>query len=50
MFEDATSGVEAGHRGGFGYVVGVNRLDDHHRQALTDHGASIVVDDLGDLL
>lgn len=50
VFEDATSGVEAGHRGRFGFVVGVNRLDDHHAQALRDHGADVVVKDLGDLL
>jgi len=50
VFEDATSGVEAGHRGKFGFVVGVNRLDDHHAQALRDHGADVVVTDLADLL
>ena len=50
VFEDATAGVEAGHRGGFGYVVGVNRLDGHHAAALTQHGASVVVADLADLL
>jgi len=50
VFEDATSGVEAGHRGRFGFVVGVNRLDDHHAQALRDHGADVVVTDLAELL
>ena len=50
VFEDATSGVEAGHRGEFGFVVGVNRLDEHHAQALRDHGADIVVNDLAELL
>jgi len=50
VFEDATSGVEAGRRGGFGYVVGVNRLDDHHADALRSHGADIVVRDLAELL
>jgi beta-phosphoglucomutase family hydrolase len=50
VFEDATSGVEAGRRGGFGFVVGVNRLDDHHAQALREHGADVVVTDLADLL
>ncbi len=48
VFEDALAGVEAGRAGHFGCVVGVNRLD--HAQALRDHGADIVVDDLGDLL
>jgi beta-phosphoglucomutase-like phosphatase (HAD superfamily) len=50
VFEDATAGVEAGRRGAFGYVVGVNRLDDHHAQALREHGASVVVQDLAELL
>ena len=50
VFEDATAGVEAGRRGSFGFVVGVNRLDDHHAAALREHGADVVVDDLGDLL
>ena len=50
MFEDATSGVQAGRAGNFGYVVGVNRLDDAHAEALKEHGADIVVTDLSDLL
>jgi beta-phosphoglucomutase family hydrolase len=50
VFEDATAGVEAGRRGGFGFVIGVNRLDGHHARALRDHGADVVVTDLGDLL
>jgi beta-phosphoglucomutase family hydrolase len=50
VFEDATSGVTAGRRGNFGFVVGVNRLDDAHAEALKSNGADIVVDDLADLL
>ncbi|MGN6609997.1 MAG: beta-phosphoglucomutase family hydrolase [Jatrophihabitans sp.] len=50
VFEDATAGVAAGRAGGFGYVVGVNRLDDAHGQALKEHGADIVVTDLAQLL
>jgi beta-phosphoglucomutase family hydrolase len=50
VFEDATAGVEAGRRGGFGYVVGVNRHDDAHAEALREHGADVVVSDLADLL
>lgn len=50
VFEDATAGVEAGRRGGFGFVVGVNRQDDAHGQALHEHGADVVIADLGDLL
>ena len=48
VFEDALAGVEAGRAGGFGYVVGVNRAD--HAEALREHGADVVVDDLGELL
>lgn len=47
VFEDAISGVEAGSAGGFGLVVGVNR--DDYGSALTEHGADLVVRDLGDL-
>ena len=50
VFEDATAGVEAGRRGAFGYVVGVNRHDDRHAVDLREHGASVVVSDLADLL
>ena len=50
VFEDATSGVQAGHDGHFGYVVGVNRLDEDHGRALGDHGADVVVGDLSELL
>lgn len=48
VFEDALAGVEAGRSGGFGYVVGVDRVG--HRQALLDHGADVVVADLAELL
>jgi beta-phosphoglucomutase family hydrolase len=48
VFEDALAGVEAGRAGGFAWVVGVNRAD--QAEALTEHGASVVVDDIGDLL
>jgi beta-phosphoglucomutase family hydrolase len=48
VFEDATAGVQAGHDGHFGYVVGVDRVD--HAQALTEHGADVVVKDLSELL
>jgi beta-phosphoglucomutase family hydrolase len=47
VFEDALSGVAAGRAGGF-YTVGVNRVG--QREALIEHGADIVVDDLGELL
>ena len=48
VFEDAVSGVEAGAAGHFGHVVGVDRV--HHAAALREHGADVVVDDLGDLI
>jgi HAD superfamily hydrolase (TIGR01509 family) len=48
VFEDALAGVEAGRAGKFGYVVGVDRVG--HREALLEHGADVVVDDLSELL
>jgi beta-phosphoglucomutase family hydrolase len=44
LFEDALAGVEAGKRGGFGCVVGV----DHGQQpgALRQHGADVVIKNL----
>jgi beta-phosphoglucomutase family hydrolase len=50
VFEDALAGVEAGKAGGFGYVVGVNRLGPDHAEDLRRHGADVVVADLEDLL
>jgi beta-phosphoglucomutase family hydrolase len=47
VFEDATAGVEAGRRGGFGLVVGVG--DGDHAERLRQHGAHVVVADLGTL-
>lgn len=48
VFEDALAGVEAGRAGRFGFVVGVDRLD--QADALKRHGANVVVEDLGALL
>jgi beta-phosphoglucomutase family hydrolase len=48
VFEDALAGVEAGRAGGFGFVVGVDRLG--HADKLREHGASVVVADLAELL
>ena len=48
VFEDALAGVQAGRDGAFGYVVGVDRSG--QRDALLEHGASVVVDDLAELL
>jgi beta-phosphoglucomutase family hydrolase len=48
VFEDAVAGVEAGRAGRFGFVVGVDRVG--HADALREHGAGIVVQDLAELL
>jgi alpha,alpha-trehalase len=47
VVEDALAGVEAGRRGGFGLVVGVDRSG--QAAALAERGADLVVDDLGRL-
>ncbi|GGK35687.1 HAD family hydrolase [Salinarimonas ramus] len=50
LFEDAVSGVEAGRRGGFGLVIGVDReagaKRGSHAAALRASGADLVLDDL----
>jgi beta-phosphoglucomutase family hydrolase len=48
VFEDAVAGVEAGRAGGFGRVVGVDRIG--HAADLREHGADVVVTDLAGLL
>lgn len=48
VFEDATSGVQAGKAGGFGWVIGVDRVG--RAEALREHGADVVVGDLSELL
>jgi len=48
VFEDALAGVESGRAGGFGFVVGVDRVG--QADALREHGADVVVQDLGELL
>jgi beta-phosphoglucomutase family hydrolase len=48
VFEDALSGVEAGRAGSFGFVVGVDRGG--QSDALEQHGATVVVEDLAELL
>jgi beta-phosphoglucomutase family hydrolase len=47
VFEDALAGMDAGSAGGFGYVVGVDRVG--QTDALYAHGASVVVKDLAEL-
>jgi HAD superfamily hydrolase (TIGR01509 family) len=48
VYEDAIAGVQSGRAGNFGYVIGVNRVN--QADALKKAGADIVVDDLADLL
>jgi beta-phosphoglucomutase family hydrolase len=48
VFEDALAGVAAGRAGGFGFVVGVDRVG--QADALHEDGADIVVSDLAELL
>ena len=48
VFEDALAGVEAGRRGKFGCVVGVDRVG--QAEDLRAHGADVVVRDLSELL
>ena len=48
VFEDALAGVEAGRAGGFGFVIGVDRVG--QAEALREHGADLVVTDLAELL
>ncbi|HXG26019.1 MAG TPA: beta-phosphoglucomutase family hydrolase, partial [Candidatus Binatia bacterium] len=48
VIEDALAGVEAGRRGGFRLVVGVDRTG--HAEELRARGADIVVRDPGELL
>jgi len=48
VLEDAVSGVQAGHAGGFGLVVGVDR--GVGAQRLAECGADLVVADLAELV
>ncbi len=48
VLEDALAGVEAGRRGGFGMVIGVDRSN--QTDALWTHGGQVVVSDLRCLL
>jgi beta-phosphoglucomutase family hydrolase len=48
VFEDALAGVEAGRAGGFGLVVGVDRVG--QRDRLFAEGADVVVNDLAELI
>ncbi|MBT8334559.1 MAG: hypothetical protein KJP19_09015, partial [Deltaproteobacteria bacterium] len=47
VFEDASSGVEAGKKGNFGLVVGLARAN--NQEELKKNGADIVLTDIGDM-
>jgi trehalose 6-phosphate phosphatase len=47
VVEDAISGVQAGKKGKFGWVIGVDRTD--HAAALLENGADMAVSDLGEI-
>lgn len=47
VIEDAVAGVEAGNRGGFGLVVGIDRAG--HRAELEAAGADVVLEDVSEL-
>ncbi|WP_099020478.1 HAD-IA family hydrolase [Mycolicibacterium palauense] len=51
VVEDAEAGVQAGHRGGFALVIGVDRHgpEDSAAEALRSCGADTVVTDLGEV-
>ncbi len=46
VFEDAISGVQAGQRGYFGLVVGLNRFE--NAEALKENGADLIIDNFED--
>jgi beta-phosphoglucomutase family hydrolase len=48
VYEDALAGVAAGKAGGFRIVIGVDRVG--QAEALAEHGADVVVQDLSELL
>ena len=48
IIDDARTGVEAGRKGGFGVVIGVDRSGSHDGD-LYLHGAHVVVSDLNDV-
>ena len=48
VIEDAISGVQAGSKGGFGLVIGIDRKD--NAEELKNNGAHIVVSDLSECM
>jgi len=47
VVEDATSGVQAGRNGGFGFVLGIAR--ENNEKDLLEHGADVVVRDISEI-
>ncbi len=47
IVEDSLAGMDAGRKGGFGLVIGIDR--GNNSQKLKEHGADIVVSDLAEL-
>jgi beta-phosphoglucomutase family hydrolase len=47
VVEDAVSGVQAGQRGRFGLVIGIDRGG--NREALEQNGADLVLEDMGEM-
>jgi beta-phosphoglucomutase family hydrolase len=47
VIEDSAAGVESGHKGGFGLVVGIARANNF--DLLKEHGADVVVADLAEV-
>ena len=50
VFEDSLAGVDATRAGGFGPIVGVDRLGRDHADLLRSHGATVLVENLSELL
>jgi beta-phosphoglucomutase-like phosphatase (HAD superfamily) len=48
VIADTLTCVDAGRAGGFGLVIGVDRMD--HAAELVDHGADVVVTDLAEII
>ena len=47
LFDDTVAGLQAGSKGNFGLVVGVNRRD--NRKLMSENGADLVIDDFNEL-
>lgn len=47
LFDDSVPGLQAGSKGNFGLVIGVNRRE--NRKLLSENGADLVIDDFDEL-